>query len=87
MALEIQEKVIFEEVKKILQEARNKIYKTANNAMVEAYWNIGRIIVEKQSGNEKAEYGAALLKNLYSQVILKILKHKGLLLYLQVYFF
>ena len=51
MALEIQEKVIFEEVKKILQEARNKIYKTANNAMVEAYWNIGRIIVEKQSGN------------------------------------
>lgn len=60
MALEIQEKVIFEEVKKVLQEARNKVYKTANNTMVEAYWNIGRIIVEKQSDNEKAEYGAAL---------------------------
>jgi predicted nuclease of restriction endonuclease-like (RecB) superfamily len=68
MALEIQEKVIFEEVKKILQEARNKIYKTANNAMVEAYWNIGRIIVEKQSGNEKAEYGVALLKNLSKEM-------------------
>ncbi|WP_177161122.1 PDDEXK nuclease domain-containing protein, partial [uncultured Fusobacterium sp.] len=68
MTLEIQEKVIFEEVKKILQEARNKIYKTANNAMVEAYWNIGRIIVEKQSGNEKAEYGAALLKNLSKEM-------------------
>ncbi len=68
MALEIQEKVIFEEVKKILQEARNKIYKTANNALVEAYWNIGRIIVEKQSGNEKAEYGAALLKNLSKEM-------------------
>lgn len=68
MALEIQEKVIFEEVKKILQEARNKVYKTANNAMVEAYWNIGRIIVEKQSGNEKAEYGAALLKNLSKEM-------------------
>lgn len=68
MALEIQEKVIFEEVKKILQEARNKIYKTANNAMVEAYWNIGRIIIEKQSGNEKAEYGAALLKNLSKEM-------------------
>lgn len=68
MALEIQEKVIFEEVKKILQEARNKIYKTANNAMLEAYWNIGRIIVEKQSGNEKAEYGAALLKNLSKEM-------------------
>lgn len=68
MALEIQEKVIFEEVKKILQEARNKVYKTANNAMVEAYWNIGRIIVEKQSGNEKAEYGVALLKNLSKEM-------------------
>ena len=68
MALEIQEKVIFEEVKKVLQEARNKVYKTANNAMVEAYWNIGRIIVEKQSGNEKAEYGAALLKNLSKEM-------------------
>ena len=42
-----QDKVIFEEVKKILQEARNKIYKTANNAMVEAYWNIGRIKVRE----------------------------------------
>lgn len=68
MALEIQEKVIFEEVKKILQKARNKIYKTTNNAMVEAYWNIGKIIVEKQSGNEKAEYGAALLKNLSKEM-------------------
>ncbi|MFR9019514.1 MAG: PDDEXK nuclease domain-containing protein [Fusobacterium sp.] len=68
MALEIQEKVIFEEVKKVLQEARNKVYKTVNNAMVEAYWNIGRIIVEKQSGNEKAEYGVALLKNLSKEM-------------------
>lgn len=68
MALEIQEKVIFEEVKKILQKARNKIYKTTNNAMVEAYWNIGKIIVEKQSGNEKAEYGAELLKNLSKEM-------------------
>ena len=68
MVLEIQEKIIFEEVRKILQEARNKVYKATNNAMVEAYWNIGRIIVEKQSGNEKAEYGAELLKNLSKEM-------------------
>lgn len=30
--------------------------------------NIGRIIVEKQSGNEKAEYGTALLKNLSKEM-------------------
>ncbi|WP_029597359.1 PDDEXK nuclease domain-containing protein, partial [Fusobacterium nucleatum] len=44
--------------------ARNKVYKVANSTMVEAYWNIGRVIVEKQGGNNKAEYGAALIKNL-----------------------
>lgn len=62
--LEVQEKIIFQEIKEILQEAKNKVYKVANNAMVEAYWNIGRVIVEKQGGKDKAEYGTALLKNL-----------------------
>jgi predicted GNAT superfamily acetyltransferase len=36
--------------------------------MVDAYWNVGRIIVEAQGGNEKAEYGQALLKNLSGQL-------------------
>lgn len=66
--LEGQEKIIFQKIKEILQEARNKVYKVANNAMVEAYWNIGRVIVEKQGGNDKAEYGTALLKNLSKEM-------------------
>ena len=66
--LKVQENTIFEEIRKILQEARNRVYKTANSAMVEAYWNIGRIIVEKQEGNNKAEYGTALLKNLSKEM-------------------
>lgn len=66
--LEVQEKIIFQEIKEILQEAKNKVYKVANNAMVEAYWNIGRVIVEKQGGNDKAEYGTALLKNLSKEM-------------------
>lgn len=66
--LEVQEKIIFQEIKEILQEAKNKVYKVANNAMVEAYWNIGRVIVEKQGGKDKAEYGIALLKNLSKEM-------------------
>lgn len=66
--LEVQEKIIFQEIKEILQEAKNKVYKVANNAMVEAYWNIGRVIVEKQGGKDKAEYGTALLKNLSKEM-------------------
>ena len=61
--LEIEDS-IYKEIKSILEQARNKVYKVANNTMVEAYWNIGRVIVEKQGGSNKAEYGTALIENL-----------------------
>jgi len=54
----------YNEIKNILNMARNKVYKTANFVMVEAYWNIGKSIIEEQGGNEKAEYGAGLIKEL-----------------------
>lgn len=37
----------YEEIKNILIIARNKVYQTANLAMVEAYWNIGKSIIEE----------------------------------------
>lgn len=55
---------IYGEVKEILTAARNKVYQVANFAMVEAYWNIGKVIVEKQGGKETAEYGSRLLESL-----------------------
>ena len=58
----------YNEIKKILISARNKVYQTANFAMVEAYWNIGKSIIEEQGGNEKAEYGTGLLKELSKQM-------------------
>lgn len=58
------EQRFYEQIKSILSEARNKVYKTANFAMVEAYWNIGKSIVEQQDGEEKAEYGAGLIEEL-----------------------
>lgn len=36
--------------------------------MVEAYWNVGKLIVEAQDGNERAEYGEELLKNLSKEL-------------------
>lgn len=58
----------YDEIKKILIIAKNKVYQTANFAMVEAYWNIGKSIIEEQGGNEKAEYGAGLLQELSKQM-------------------
>lgn len=56
------------EIKKILTDARNKVYQTANFAMVEAYWQIGKLIIEEQKGEERAEYGAGLLRELSKQM-------------------
>lgn len=61
-------KAFYGEIKKILSDARNKVYQTANFAMVEAYWQIGKSIVEEQNGEERAEYGTGLLKELSNQM-------------------
>ena len=58
----------YNQIRNILLSARNKVYQTANFAMVEAYWNIGKSIIEEQGGNDKAEYGAGLLKELSKQM-------------------
>ena len=62
------EQKFYDEIKNILIAARNKVYQTANFAMVGAYWNIGKSIIEEQGGNEKAEYGIGLLKELSKQM-------------------
>ena len=55
-------------IKEILTSARNRVYSAANFAMVEAYWNIGKSIVEQQGGEARAEYGAQLIKALSKQM-------------------
>ena len=56
---------LVDDIRQILQDARQKTYTAINFAMVEAYWNIGRRIVEEeQHGKERADYGARLIKEL-----------------------
>ncbi len=53
------------EIKQILAQARQRAYAAVNTAMVEAYWLVGRRIVEEeQNGKERAEYGKEIIKNL-----------------------
>lgn len=53
------------EVRSIIDDARNQAVRSVNFARVQMYWNIGRRIVEEeQQGKERAEYGAFLIKNL-----------------------
>ncbi len=57
------------EIKQILEHARRRAYSAVNTAMVEAYWTIGkRIVEEEQNGNERAEYGSYLIKELSKEL-------------------
>ncbi|MDR2424867.1 MAG: PDDEXK nuclease domain-containing protein [Prevotellaceae bacterium] len=55
---------IYGQIKDILAAARNRAYSAINFAMVEAYWLVGKQIVETQGNSERAEYGEHLLKYL-----------------------
>ena len=55
---------LYKSVRSYIAKARAKVYTVANKEMVAAYWNVGREIVEKQGGAERAKYGDGLIKGL-----------------------
>jgi len=62
-------KSLVTDIQNILHTARTKSYAAVNFAMVEAYWQIGRRIVEEeQQGKGRADYGIFLIKDLARQL-------------------
>lgn len=60
---------LFNSVRLVIEQARGQIKQTVNSQMVQAYWHVGRLIVEEeQQGKVRAEYGKAQLKQLSSQL-------------------
>ena len=56
---------IYDEIRETLLNSRSQAYSAVNFALVQAYWHIGRIIVEhEQDGQERAAYGKAVLQAL-----------------------
>ena len=55
---------IFDSIKNLVINSRNKVYHTVNTEMLNLYWNIGKIIIEIQQGDERASYGDAVLDKL-----------------------
>ena len=54
---------VYGNIKFILEEAREKSYRTINSIMVSAYWEIGKLIVkEEQKGETRAGYGKKILQ-------------------------
>lgn len=62
-------KNLYGDIKQILEKARSTAFRTVNFLMVEAYWNIGRLIVEEEyKGKKRADYGDFLIKELSAKL-------------------
>ena len=56
---------LYNDVRSIIETARANAYRAVNFIMVQAYWNIGRTIVEEeQKGGNRADYGTYLVENI-----------------------
>ena len=56
---------VFDNIKQLMDQARNRVSREVNNILIQTYWEIGRIIVEDEQGNlERAEYGKKLIADL-----------------------
>ena len=56
---------VIQEISLILETARSNVARQVNNELLDAYWNIGRVICEyEQSTPERADYGKQTLKEL-----------------------
>ena len=69
MSKDLQNKILFQQVVELLQNARQQVLRTVNSTMICTYFEIGRMIVEEeQSGKDRAEYGKQILKGLSQQL-------------------
>ena len=67
--LEKNNDAMIQEIKEVILNSRQKVAYEVNNTMLQAYWNVGRIIVEnEQNGNIKAEYGKQIMKELSKEL-------------------
>jgi predicted nuclease of restriction endonuclease-like (RecB) superfamily len=56
---------LYKEVKQVIESARKEVYHTANIKLLEAYWIVGKLIVEKeQEGKNRAAYGRQVMVDL-----------------------
>jgi len=56
---------LYREIRAVLEQARASAYRAVNFGMVQAYWQVGRLIVEhEQGGRKRAAYGEAVLDDL-----------------------
>jgi predicted nuclease of restriction endonuclease-like (RecB) superfamily len=60
---------LLDDIRDVITHTRSTVYNAINSAMVQSYWEIGRLIVEEeQNGQTRAQYGKQQLKQLSLQL-------------------
>ena len=63
---------LYSSIRQVIEQARGNSYRAVNFAMVQAYWHIGKLIIEEeQSGKARAEYGEELIEKLSEKLSLE----------------
>ena len=61
--------ILIDTIASIIEQARHHVRQSVNSAMVQSYWEIGRLIVEhEQQGEKRAAYGKAQLQHISTQL-------------------
>ena len=55
---------LYENIRLLVEQSRNKVYRVVNTEMIYLYWNIGKAIIEKQGGSTRAKYGDLLIEGI-----------------------
>lgn len=61
----------FINIKEMIINSKNRVYITVNVEMLNLYWNIGKIIIDNQGGEEKAEYGDYIIESLSKRLTIE----------------
>lgn len=53
----VSEENIYKDIKRLILNSRNNVYRAVNTEMLDLYWKIGKRLMEIQEGSKRAEYG------------------------------
>ena len=62
---------LYNDIKLLVEESKRKVYKMVNTEMIDLYWSIGKMIVDKQGETEKAKYKDYIIQELSMRLTYK----------------
>ena len=64
----VSEENIYKDIKSLILNSRNNVYRAVNTEMLDLYWNIGKRLIEIQEGSKRAEYGKGIIEKISSRL-------------------